>query len=213
MFKYLLEIECFFCYAFQEGWLLTRERELKEEVRKGRDKEIELVIQRLEAEMSVARDECERAAENRIKRVREKYESELQDLERSEKKSHERSNQLKERVAELEGEQIRLQGLLKQRELEVEDLRKITDRLNEERSCLSDVIRQEFADRLVTTEEENKRLKIDASEAQARHRLELERVTREKEEELEEVHKRVKSAIVKKEETVNSLRKQCEVSE
>ncbi|XP_075701438.1 centrosomal protein of 131 kDa isoform X2 [Rhinoderma darwinii] len=196
----------------EEAWLLTRERDLKEEVRKGRDKEIELVIQRLEAEMSTAREECERAAENRIKRVREKYESELQELERSEKKSHERCNQLKESVTELEGEQIRLHGLLKQRELEVEDLRKITDRLNEERRSLSDVIRQEFADRLVTTEEENKRLKIEASEAQARHRLELERVTREKEEELEEVHKRVKSAIVKKEETVNSLRKQCEAA-
>ncbi|XP_044155130.1 centrosomal protein of 131 kDa isoform X2 [Bufo gargarizans] len=196
----------------EEAWLLSRERELKEEVRKGRDKEIELVIQRLEAEMSTAREECERAAENRVKRVREKYESELQELERSEQKSHERCNQLKERVTELEGEQIRLHGLLKQRELEVEDLRKITDRLNEERRSLSDVIRQEFADRLVTTEEENKRLKIEASEAQARHRLELERVTREKEEELEEVHKRVKSAIVKKEETVNSLRKQCEAA-
>ncbi|XP_077109476.1 centrosomal protein of 131 kDa isoform X4 [Ranitomeya variabilis] len=196
----------------EEAWLLTRERELKEEVRKGRDKEIELVIQQLEAEMSTAREECERAAENRIKRVRDKYESELQELERSEKKSHDRCNQLKERVTELEGEQIRLQGLLKQREQEVDDLRKITDRLNEERRSLSDVIRQEFADRLVTTEEENKRLKIEASEAQARHRLELERMTREKEEELEEVHKRVKSAIVKKEETVNSLRKQCEAA-
>ncbi|XP_073538681.1 centrosomal protein of 131 kDa isoform X3 [Phyllobates terribilis] len=196
----------------EEAWLLTRERELKEEVRKGRDKEIELVIQRLDAEMSTAREECERAAENRIKRVRDKYELELQELERSEKKSHERCNQLKERVTELEGEQIRLQGLLKQREQEVDDLRKITDRLNEERRSLSDVIRQEFADRLVTTEEENKRLKMEASEAQARHRLELERVTREKEEELEEVHKRVKSAIVKKEETVNSLRKQCEAA-
>ncbi|KAM4032735.1 centrosomal protein of 131 kDa isoform 3-T4 [Anomaloglossus baeobatrachus] len=196
----------------EESWLLTRERELKEEVRKGRDKEIELVIQRLEAEMSTAREECERAAENRIKRVRDKYESELQELERSEKKSHERCNQLKERVTELEGEQIRLHGLLKQREQEVDDLRKITERLNEERRSLSDVIRQEFADRLVTTEEENKRLKIEASETQARHRLELERVAREKEEELEEVHKRVKSAIVKKEETVNSLRKQCEAA-
>ncbi|XP_069809146.1 centrosomal protein of 131 kDa isoform X2 [Dendropsophus ebraccatus] len=196
----------------EESWLLTRERELKDEVRKGRDKEIELVIQRLEAEMSTAREECERAAENRIKRVREKYESELQELERSERKSHDRCKELKERVTELEGEQIRLQGLLRQREQEVEDLRKITDRLNEERRSLSDVIRQEFADRLVTTEEENKRLKIEASESQARHRLELERVTREKEEELEEVHKRVKSAIVKKEETVNSLRKQCEAA-
>ncbi|CAI9596479.1 unnamed protein product, partial [Staurois parvus] len=55
----------------EEAWLLTRERELKAEVRKGRDKEIEVVIQRLEAEMSTAREECERAAESRIKRVRE----------------------------------------------------------------------------------------------------------------------------------------------
>ncbi|KAM5134857.1 centrosomal protein of 131 kDa [Mantella aurantiaca] len=196
----------------EEAWLLTRERELKAEVRKGRDKEIELVIQRLESEMSTAREECERAAENRIKRVREKYESELKELEQSERKLQDRCNQLKERVTELEGEQIRLQGLLKQREQEVEDIRKITDRLNEERKSLSDVIRQEFADRLVITEEENKRLKIEASESQARHRLELERITREKEEELEEVHKRVKFAIVKKEETVNNLRKQCEAA-
>ncbi|XP_072259601.1 centrosomal protein of 131 kDa isoform X3 [Pyxicephalus adspersus] len=196
----------------EETWLLTRERELKAEVRKGRDKEIELVIQRLESEMSTAREECERAAENRIKRVREKYESELQELEKSERKLQDRCNQLKEKVTELEGEQIRLQGLLKQREHEVEDIKKITDRLNEERKSLSDVIRQEFADRLVTTEEENKRLKIEASESQARHRLELERITREKNEELEEVHKRVKSAIVKKEETVNNLRKQCEAA-
>lgn len=34
-------------------------------MRKERDKEIELVIQRLEADMSSAKEECERAAENR----------------------------------------------------------------------------------------------------------------------------------------------------
>ena len=49
----------------QEAWLLSRERELREEVRKERDKEIELVIQRLEADMSSAKEECERPAENR----------------------------------------------------------------------------------------------------------------------------------------------------
>lgn len=49
----------------QEAWLLNRERELKEEMRKGRDKEIELVIHRLEADMTQAREESERAAENR----------------------------------------------------------------------------------------------------------------------------------------------------
>lgn len=64
------------------------------------------------------------------------------------------------------------------------------DQLAQERSSLSEVIRQEFADRLVGTEEENKRLKGEIAELRARQRLELDRVTRNKEEELEEVHKR-----------------------
>lgn len=54
------------CVCAQEAWLLSRERELKEEVRRGRDKEIELAIQRLEEETSGARDECDRAADNRL---------------------------------------------------------------------------------------------------------------------------------------------------
>lgn len=64
------------------------------------------------------------------------------------------------------------------------------DRLTQERSSLSDVIRQEFADRLVGTEEENKRLKVEMSEMRARQRLELDRIAREKNAELEEVHRR-----------------------
>ncbi|XP_019370560.1 PREDICTED: centrosomal protein of 131 kDa, partial [Gavialis gangeticus] len=196
----------------EEAWLLSRERELKEEVRKERDREIELVIQRLEADMSSAKEECERAAENRIKRVRDKYEAELQELERSERKLQERCNELKERLAELEGENIRLQGLAKHKEQEADEIRKVKDRLTQERSSLSDVIRQEFADRLVGTEEENKRLKVEMSEMRARQRLELDRIAREKDAELEEVHRRVKTAVVKKEEAVSSLRKQYEAA-
>ncbi|XP_052543744.1 centrosomal protein of 131 kDa isoform X3 [Tympanuchus pallidicinctus] len=174
----------------EEAWLLSRERELREEVRKERDKEIELVIQRLEADMSSAKEECERAAENRIKRIRDKYEVELQELERSERKLQERCNELKGRLVELEGESIRLQGLLKHKEQEVEEIRKVRDQLSQERSSLAEVIRQEFADRLVGTEEENKRLKAEMAELRARQRLELDRVVREKERELEEVHRR-----------------------
>ncbi|XP_043353494.1 centrosomal protein of 131 kDa isoform X2 [Dermochelys coriacea] len=196
----------------EEAWLLSRERELKEEVRKERDKEIELVIQRLEADMSSTKEECERVAENRIKRVRDKYEAELQELERSERKLQERCNDLKGRLAELEGKNMHLQGLVKHKEQEVEDIRKVKDQLAKERSSLSEVIHQEFADRLVGTEEENKRLKAEMSEMRARQRLELDRIARDKDKELEEVHKRVKMAIVKKEETVNVLRKQYEAA-
>ena len=51
----------------QETWLVQKERELKEQVRKDRDKEIEMVISRLEDDTQSTRDECERVAENRIK--------------------------------------------------------------------------------------------------------------------------------------------------
>ncbi|NXC33460.1 CP131 protein, partial [Campylorhamphus procurvoides] len=196
----------------EEAWLLSRERELREEMRKERDKEIELVIQRLEADTSLAKEECERAAENRIKRIRDKYEVELQELERSERKLQERCNELKGRLAELEGESIRLQGLLKHKEQEVEEIRKVQDQLAQECSGLTEVIWQEFMDKLVGLEEENAQLKAEMAELRARQRLELDRLVREKDRELEEVHRRVKSAVLRKEESVNTLRKQYEAA-
>ena len=51
----------------QDTHLLAKERELKEGVREARDKEIEMVIGRLERETAQAREEAERAAENRAK--------------------------------------------------------------------------------------------------------------------------------------------------
>ncbi|XP_027018926.2 centrosomal protein of 131 kDa isoform X2 [Tachysurus fulvidraco] len=196
----------------EEVWLLTRERELKEEVRRARDKEIELVIQRLEAETSIAREECDRAAENRVKRVREKYEAELQELKCSEKVAMEERQEMRKRQSELEGENLRLQSLLKQREQEITDVTQIRDKLSEERRSLAEVIREEFAERLVVMEEENRRMRVEVAEVRARLRLELERLSSEKEKELAEVHQRVKSAILKKEDTVNTLRKQHEAA-
>lgn len=64
------------------------------------------------------------------------------------------------------------------------------DKLLEERRSLEEVVRQEFADRLVATEEENRRMKVEVAEVRARLRLEVERITKEKEEELAEVHQR-----------------------
>ncbi|NWV43210.1 CP131 protein, partial [Grantiella picta] len=176
----------------EEAWLLSRERELREEMRKERDKEIELVIQRLEADTSLAKEECERAAENRIKRIRDKYEVELQELERSERKLQDRCNELKGRLAELEGESVRLQGLLKHKEQEVEEIRKVGEEQSQGPAwpmagCVGPA---EFTDRLVGTEEESARLKAEMAELRARQRLELDRLVREKDRELEEVHRR-----------------------
>uniref|UniRef100_A0A7N9B181 Centrosomal protein 131 n=1 Tax=Mastacembelus armatus TaxID=205130 RepID=A0A7N9B181_9TELE len=170
----------------EEAWLLSRERELKEELRRERDKEIELAIWTLEEETSKDKEECERAADNRVKRVREKYEAELRELERSERAAVEKQQELRKQQMETEGELIRLQALLRQKEQEIEDITQVKNKLADERRSLAEVIRQEFADRLVMTEEENRRMKVEVSEMRARLKLEVERVTRDKEEELAE---------------------------
>ena len=51
----------------QEGMLLGREREMREELRRERDAEIETVIQRLEQDTATTKEECEKAAESRVR--------------------------------------------------------------------------------------------------------------------------------------------------
>nr|XP_015817612.2 centrosomal protein of 131 kDa isoform X2 [Nothobranchius furzeri] len=196
----------------EEAWMLSCERELKEKLRRERDKEIELAIWTLEEETSKDKEECERAADNRVRRLREKFEAELRELEHSERAAVEKYQDLRKQQMETEGELIRDQALLRQKEKEIEDITQNRDKLVDERRNLAEVIRQEFADQLVMTEVENRRLKVDMSEVRAKLRLEVDRITREKEEELAEVHQRVRSAILKKEETVNNLRKQHEAA-
>uniref|UniRef100_A0A2K6D4M2 Centrosomal protein 131 n=1 Tax=Macaca nemestrina TaxID=9545 RepID=A0A2K6D4M2_MACNE len=193
------------CARKEEAWLLNREQELREEIRKGRDKEIELVIHRLEADMALAKEESEKAAESRIKRLRDKYEAELSELEQSERKLQERCSELKGQLGEAEGENLRLQGLVRQKERALEDTQAVSGRMNEqlssERSNLAQVIRREFEDGLAASEEETRQAKAELAALQARQQLEL-----------EEVHRRVKTALARKEEAVSSLRTQHEAA-
>uniref|UniRef100_A0A8C6RFN3 Centrosomal protein 131 n=1 Tax=Nannospalax galili TaxID=1026970 RepID=A0A8C6RFN3_NANGA len=189
------------CAKKEEAWLLNRERELKEEIRKGRDQEIELVIHRLEADMTLAKEESERAAESRVKRIRDKYEVELSELEQSERKLQERCTELKGRLGEAEEEEARLQSLVWQKEKELEEVRVVNTQLCSERGNLAQVVRQEFADQLAASEEENQRVRAELTELRARQQLEL-----------DEVHERVKMALARKEEAVSSLRKQHEAA-
>ncbi|XP_063473359.1 centrosomal protein of 131 kDa isoform X23 [Symphalangus syndactylus] len=166
------------CARKEEAWLLNREQELREEIRKGRDKEIELVVHRLEADMALAKEESEKAAESRIKRLRDKYEAELSELEQSERKLQERCLELKGQLGEAEGENLRLQGLVRQKERALEDAQAVNEQLSSERSNLAQVIRQEFEDRLAASEEETRQAKAELAALQARQQLELEEVHR-----------------------------------
>ncbi|XP_036125540.1 centrosomal protein of 131 kDa isoform X2 [Molossus molossus] len=200
------------CAKKEEAWLLNRERELKEEIRRGRDQDIELVIRRLEADMTLAREESERTAEGRVQRLRDKYEAELSERERCERKLQDQCAELKGRLAEAEAECARLQGLVRQKDKALADVKAVNEQLVGERSGLAQVLRQEFADQLVASAEENRQARAELAELRACRRLELEQLRREKQAELEDVHARVKMALAKKEEAVSSLRKQHEAA-
>jgi hypothetical protein len=73
----------------------------------------------------------------------------------------------------------------------------LTDTLQDERNRLADVIRQDFSDRIIFTEEENKRLKLEMAELKSRNQIELdkkkeeiEKLQREQTEELNKVHEK-----------------------
>ena len=51
----------------QDTLLLGREREMRDRLRRERDREIETVIQKLEEETAASKEECERNAEMRIR--------------------------------------------------------------------------------------------------------------------------------------------------
>lgn len=198
-----------------ETWLVQKERELRDKVKKERDKEIELVIERLEEDASTIREDNERSTEQKIRRMREKFEMETKELEQSERRAVQKHNEIKAKMTEVEGENERLKVIIKQKEQEIFDTKKLLEKMNSERSHVSDIVRQEFADRIVATDEESKRIKHEISELRARHRVELEKAQNDmedlrkaKDEEMEEVHKRVKQAIVKKEEVVAQLKQQ-----
>ena len=131
------------------------------------------------------------------RRIRDKYESELKEVEKTERETMERFNSLKAKYNELEGEYERLKVVCKQKERDLEGIKKLTDILQDERNRLADVIRQDFSDRLIFTEEENKRIKLEMVEFKSRHQYELdkrkeefEKLQREKSEELDTVHEK-----------------------
>ena len=83
------------------------------------------------------------------RRIRERCEAELSEVERSERGMQEKLTEAKRELGEREGEVARLRSLLRQKEEEVRQVGEVAERLTRERDNVTDVVRQEFADRCV----------------------------------------------------------------
>ncbi|XP_077406756.1 centrosomal protein of 131 kDa isoform X2 [Vanacampus margaritifer] len=196
----------------QEAGLLRHERQLREELRQERDKEIQLAIWTLEEETNKDKEECERAAQNRVNRVRESYEAELKELDGSLREALDKQQELRKQLLDALQQADALKDALRHKEQDLHVVTQNRDRLLDERHGLALVIRQEFSARLLQAEEAAQKARAEADQVRVALQAEVDRITKEKEAELQEVHQRVKSAILKKDEAVSALRRQHEAA-
>ncbi|KAL5963257.1 hypothetical protein TSMEX_008985 [Taenia solium] len=189
-----------------------REREITERLRKERDRQLEAVIQRLEVEATLSREEAETNAQERIRRMKEKHQKDIDDLEAAERQANEKYNQLRARCLELEGELNCQKVRLAQVEEEARQTRETNERLMGERERLRDVVAGEVAEEIADArakvgqaQRELAEVRAQASAEVARLQAELTATRRDAADELESVHQRIKEAIVMKDENIKVL--------
>ncbi|XP_074036118.1 uncharacterized protein isoform X3 [Leptinotarsa decemlineata] len=169
--------------------LLLEEKEgaIREQCRKERDREIEAVIERLESEANDNKLQLEQSTENRIRRLKEKYEKEIKDLEMSEKESKSRYCEAKTKLLDNEETIIGLKSNIKQLENRIQEQQKMTEKYTQERNNLKEAVRQEMEQEMKALEKEVVQLKNS------------------REKELQQLYSRIKVSVARKDEILNEL--------
>lgn len=105
--------------------LSFKEREVRDALKQERDRELERVVEELEKDRTAFREEIERSSESKLRRLREKLEAENAEFERSERTAMEKYNRIKAEMLETSGENEKLKVLLRQKEEETSEIRKV----------------------------------------------------------------------------------------
>ncbi|XP_066907032.1 centrosomal protein of 131 kDa isoform X2 [Halyomorpha halys] len=177
--------------------LVEKEKQIRESVKKERDRHIEAVIRRLDEDAQ----EKERTLEAKIMRIKEEYERELKESEGS---LHELKRKLKDARSETQDyEEIvsKLRTQTTQLECQLTTAKQHVERLEYERSESRSLARSEACSQIAALQRELSEERMKKEEAVALLQAEKER-------ELQQVYNRVKEAIAKKDETVRMVQKQ-----
>lgn len=162
--------------------LTNKEAIIREQCKKDRDLEIEKVIERLEQEAIDTKSQIEQSTKKRINRLREKYEKEINDLEENEKKEKIKYNEMKKKLTESEDTILNIKGTLDHLQNQTEYFKKIALQLQNEREDVRDIVKKEFEQDLKKIEKELTEVKCS------------------RDNEIQQLHSRVKVSIAKKDE-------------
>ncbi|CAG9773590.1 unnamed protein product [Ceutorhynchus assimilis] len=171
----------------QNNFLLEKEAAIREQCRRERDKEIENVIERLENESSENKVQMEQSTENRIRRLREKYEKEIKDLEMAEKESKSKFIESKTKLLENEEVVIGLRATVKQLETQLADQKELAGNLTKERKDLKGLVRKEMDEEVQSLQREVAHLKNN------------------RDKEIHQLYSRIKMSVARKDEILNEL--------
>ncbi|XP_045124215.1 uncharacterized protein LOC123512080 isoform X2 [Portunus trituberculatus] len=101
------------------------ERELRERLKRQRDKEIDRAIREIQAETAAREEEQRRACDAKMKKLRERYEAEMQELECGERAARTRYLEMKSLLTQKEEEIVYLRARLHTQDLELCDLQQM----------------------------------------------------------------------------------------
>ncbi|XP_059608319.1 centrosomal protein of 131 kDa [Phlebotomus argentipes] len=156
-----------------------RENAIRQQCRQDRDRQIDSIVAKIDAESLKTQQEHE----VKIGRIKEKYETELKELERSETSAREKYLETRHRLAEAEASIQNLQANLKQSDIELTHCRKMRDECVAEKETLKESLRGEVAQETKTLQKER-----DA--------------------EIQRIYARVQQSIEKKDATIDVLQKE-----
>ena len=147
----------------EEEWK-NREMTLRGKFKAERDEELDRAVDRLEAEVSRGRKEVEQEYVERIRRLKEKYETELADAGKEIDLYKQKSSRARDEYVAKDEEFIVLSAVVKQKEVALSELQKINQRLETERDDVRTIVRGEFASALDALTEERSTLLNQLSE-------------------------------------------------
>ncbi|XP_068082435.1 centrosomal protein of 131 kDa [Anabrus simplex] len=196
----------------QATLVLEKQEEIRQQCKREKEREIELLVKRFEKDALWVRTEQEKATESRFRRLREKHDTEMKASEASEEFLKTKFDEYKHKLSEKDDEIINLKTIIRQFEKELHESRKIADRLSAERADLRETVKKELIHQMTLLEQESMKLREDNAALKMKHQIEIanreeeiHRLAKGKEEDLQEVYSRVKIAVAKKDETIQRL--------
>ncbi|TMW52960.1 hypothetical protein DOY81_001993 [Sarcophaga bullata] len=158
---------------------VEKENAIRQHYRAERDRQIDAIVQRMDAESLKNNEEFE----NKISRLKEKYEKDIQELESVEKSVREKYAETRNKLAESDAQARNFQAEIKQLQLELEHSKKMCSEFLTERDQLRESLRSEIQN-------------------------EVQALKQERDQEIQKIHKRVQQAIEKKDCTIDILQKE-----